>query len=403
MIHQQPFTVVSSSGVEIIDASQRRLLDLAAAYASPLGHRAAAIVAALTDACQSYLGGADDALTDAIAAEWSVPFSEFGDVALLPSAAQANEWAIRIARTLAAADDGSQSSRHRIVTLLGSDHGDTLACRSASGQVAGQAFGGPLAAGFQHVAAGDLRAISKAIDANTAAVLLAPVDWNRGGEPFAADYLAEVRQLCDANAALLIVDETRLPAALSGQWFFHQTPGIEADLVTAAAGWTGGLPGGLLLAHAAVIDRLQDHHDRSPSATEEGLFSLRAAGRLPLRDYPVLRAMVRATAAAVVELGGPEQLAALSEHWAAAWQELANSFEFISSVSTTGLWTIVQVDVPAAEVLAASEALGLRMQASGETTVLVCPPINLTVQEADSLLETLRAALETIERQAIES
>src|SRR5690606_11907134 len=142
-----------------------------------------------------------------------------------------------------------------------------------------------------------------------------------------------------------------LPVATSGQWFFHQTQGIEADLVTAAAGWTGGLPGGLLLTHAAVVDRLQDHHDRSPIAAEDGLFSLRAAGRLPLEDYPVLRAVVRATAAALVEFGGPEQAVALSERWAAAWQELANSFEFISSVSTTGLWTVVQVDVPATEVL----------------------------------------------------
>src|SRR5690606_32202008 len=148
-------------------------------------------------------------------------------ISLLPSAAQANEWAIRIARTLAADREENQSSRYRIITLLGSDHGDTLACRSASGQVAGQAVGGPLAAGFQHVAPGDLRGLSKAVDTNTAAVLLSPVDWNRGGEPLPAEYLTEVRQLCDTHAALLIVDETRLPPAVSGQWFFHQTQGVE--------------------------------------------------------------------------------------------------------------------------------------------------------------------------------
>lgn len=403
MIQRQPITVRSSSGVEIIDVSQGRLLDLAAAYAGPLGHRAAAIVEALSSASQSYLGGAEDVLSDAIASQWSVPFSDFGDISLLPSAAQANEWAIRIARTLAADREENQSSRYRIITLLGSDHGDTLACRSASGQVAGQAVGGPLAAGFQHVAPGDLRGLSKAVDTNTAAVLLSPVDWNRGGEPLPAEYLTEVRQLCDTHAALLIVDETRLPPAVSGQWFFHQTQGVEADLVTAGAGWTGGLPGGLLLSHAAIIDRLQDHHDRSPSSAEASLFSLRAAGRLPIEDYPVLRAVVRATAAALVEFGGPEQFAAPSERWAATWQELANSFEFISSVSTTGLWTIVQVDVPAAEVLAAAAPLGLRMLASGETTLLVCPPINITDQESDLMFEQLRAALETIERQAIES
>ncbi len=402
MIQRQPITIVSSSGVEIVDASQRRLLDMAAAYASPLGHRHPQIATALGAACQSYLGGVEDAVSDSIAAEWGVPFSDFADVSLLPSASQANEWAIRIARILAAERDGSQSRRHRIITLLGSDHGDTLACRSASGKVAGQAVGGPLAPGFQHLAPGDLRAISKAVDATAAAVLLSPVDWNRGGEPFAADYLLEVRQLCDASGALLIVDETQVPAAISGQWFFHQTHSLEADIVTAAAGWTGGMPGGLLLTHAAVIDRLQDQNDRNDAAVG-GLFSLRAAGRLPMRDYPVLRAVVRATAAALAELGGPEHVAAVGQRWAAAWQELVGSFEFISAASTTGLWTVLQVDVPAAEVISATDKLGLRMLASGETTLLVCPPINIIDQESDQMLETLRAALETIERQAIES
>src|SRR5690606_33869579 len=125
-------------------------------------------------------------------------FAAFADVCLVPSATEANEAAIGIARVIAAAqsdsgDSGAGTPRERIITLLGSIHGDTLACRSASGRIADQLHGGPLMAGFRHIAPGDVRALSKAVDETTAAVLLAPVDWSRGGEPFDADYLLEVR------------------------------------------------------------------------------------------------------------------------------------------------------------------------------------------------------------------
>ncbi len=422
----QPAKIVSSHALELTDAAERQVSDLVAALASSLGHRHRDVVGAITAACQSHLGCWQDSAAASPLADGSEPFSAFADTCVVPSASEANEWAIRISRSvgglgarggLAASGLSSEgrggSERHRIVTLLGGDHGDTLACRSANGRVADQAIGGPLAPGFRHVAPGDVRALQQAVDSTAAAVLLSPLDWNRGGEPFDSDYLLEARRICDANGALLVIDETRLPTAISGHWFFHQSHPFDADIVTASAGWTGGLPGGLVLVNQLVIDRLESLEPTlskgqeatwgSAAAETGGPFSLRGAGLLPSRDYPVLRAIIEATATAIQQQGGPEHVRELAGQWADAWQNLTDGFEFISQTTTIGLLAVVHLDLPANDVVAAASRLGLRLLASGDTTLLACLPVNVSAQEITRTLGTLRNALETIERQTIES
>jgi acetylornithine/succinyldiaminopimelate/putrescine aminotransferase len=124
---------------------------------------------------------------------------------------------------------------------------------------------------------------------------------------------------------------------------------------------------------------------------------------LPDRDYPVLRAIVQTTASVVQQLGGPAHVDQAAGVWASAWQELSDGFEFISDVATLGLWAVVQLDLPASQVAAAIEIEGLRLLTSGETTLLACLPINVTAAQVAEMLGTLRAALESMERQTIES
>lgn len=405
--------IVTSAALEITDGARRTAIDMASAMASAVGHRHPDIVRAIGDACQKHLGSSLDVAAAGQLSEAGEPFTGFADGCVVPSACEANEWAIRIARAVAeAASDGEVGSRDRVITLLGGIHGETLACRSASGLLAGQATGGPLAAGFRHIAPGDQRALTKAIDATVAAVLIAPVDWSRGGVPFEQDYLLAVRQCCDDSGALLIIDETRLPPAVSGHWFFHQAHNIQADIVTAAAGWTGGLPGGLLLLREQTLQRLaalaaetaadalsaersSDQPSDPPSPRSQGL--------LPRADYPLLRSVIEATAAAVQAQGGPDHVQQIAPAWAAAWQELAEGFEFINRTLTAGLYAVAELDLSADEVVAAARKAGLALIASGETTLLACLPITVTPQAIGLMLQKLREALETIERHTIES
>ena len=430
----QQTAIVSANGIEITDGSGRVLIDLAAAMASSLGHRDAAVVDAILQAAGANLGSGFDSVGPSDLRSLGEPFDSFAAIAITPSVSEANERAIRIARQAgqlrdAGSGDGGTGDRYRIITLLGGDHGDTLACRSAGGRIDDQAALLPLAAGFRHVAPGDARALEKAIDAQTIAILLAPVDWTRGGEPFAAEYLRQIRKICDERGLLLIVDETRLPVAISGKWFFHQAADISADIVTASAGWTGGLPGGLIFvadsAHAAAIhgsaaidrgDSLQNESsgdDDAGGASEFG-FKVQFCGRstMPIgeTDYPLLRAVIATTAGKIVASGGPGQIADAATRWDEAWQAFVDGFEFVSGCMTVGLWAVTRFDLPVGEVRSAAEKHGLRWIQSSDTTLLACLPILDSAiggkglsSTSEELVQKLRLTLETIERQTIES
>lgn len=394
-----------AAGIEITDAEGTTRFDLLAAMASSLGHRDEGLLRALSQAADAYLGpGAmlsrwvepqDEPLTGVTAAG-EPPFSEFAAVRLLPSVAEANDLAIRLARQIGlsgeAAGRGGRGTAagdaYRVITLLGSDLGDTLACRSASGTFERQASLGPLVPGFRHVAPGDLRALEKSVDPQTAAVLLAPVDWSRGGLAWDADYLPKVRELCDSKNLLLILDETRLPAAIGGHWFYHQAAAIRPDVVIASAGWTGGLPGGL------VMVAREDH---AAIAFGDGRSSRDDS------DYPLLLEIVRATAAGIESLGGPEQAIALGEAWRAGLRELVEGFEFLADIETQGLWAVLRSDIDAHGIAAACGRAGVRLAVTTDTTLLACPPLSVTANNLIEILARLRSGLETVERETIES
>jgi acetylornithine/succinyldiaminopimelate/putrescine aminotransferase len=409
-------SIVSATGIELVDTAGHTIIDLAAALASCLGHRHPDVVAAITAACQSDLGAGFTPADPLHLVSLGEPFSDFRFAQVVASASEANECAIRIARLAGQSSvaeggggDGGASDRFRIVTVLGGYHGDTLACRSAGGRFEDQAANLPLAPGFRHVAAGDARAIAKAVDGQTAAVLIAPVDWAAGGEPFSADYLRQVRQICDDAGALLIIDETRLPLAISGRWFFHQSAEIAADVVTASAGWTGGLAGGLVLvsesvpAGAIVSSQNRSGEDSAKNARNAATL-LPPAGEsaLPQSDVTVLREIVAATAQAVRKMGGPESVTPEAARWAEHWDALAEGFEFVDRVSTLGLWAMVRFDLPSIDVQNAAAAESIRLLRSGETSLVACLPMMTTMKNAEEMIfGRLRQALETIERQTI--
>jgi hypothetical protein len=438
MINRQT-AIVSANGIEIADGSGRVLIDLAAAMASSLGHRDAAVVDAILQAAGSNLGSGFDVIGPSDLRTLGEPFDSFAAIAITPSVSEANERVIRIARQAGQLRDrgtgnGGTTDRFRIITLLGGVHGDTLACRSAGGRIDDQAALLPLAAGFRHVAPGDTRALEKAIDAQTIAVMLSPVDWTRGGEPFDADYLRQIRKVCDDRDLLMIVDETRLPAAISGNWFFYQAAEIRPDIVTASAGWTGGLPGGLIFvadsAHAAAThgtaavgttsagagDSLQSGSSGDDDSASDGEIGDKAqffrSPAMPIgeTDYPLLRAVIGATAHSIVAGGGPGQIAAAASEWDEAWQSFVDGFEFVSGCMTVGLWAVTRFDLPVVEVRRAAELHGLRWIESSDTTLLACLPMLNRASDGkglssppEELFQKLRLTLETIERQTIES
>ncbi len=162
------------------------------------------------------------------------------------SGAEANEAAIKLARRYF--QKKGEKNRFRIITMLQSFHGRTMATLTATGQDKVKDGFYPLLEGFSHVPFNDFDAIEKEIDETVCAVMLEPVQGEGGIVPADAEYLKSVRELCTKKGILLIFDEIQCGMGRCGQLFAHQLYNITPDIMTLAKALGNGLPIGAMLA-----------------------------------------------------------------------------------------------------------------------------------------------------------
>ena len=162
------------------------------------------------------------------------------------SGAEANEAAIKLARRYF--QKKGEKNRIKIITMLQSFHGRTMATLSATGQDKIKEGFYPLLEGFSHVAFNDIKALEKEMDETVCAVMLEPVQGEGGILPADPDYLQAVRDLCNKKGILLIFDEIQCGMGRCGQLFAHQLYSVTPDIMTLAKALGNGLPIGAMLA-----------------------------------------------------------------------------------------------------------------------------------------------------------
>src|SRR6201999_1549801 len=116
---------------------------------------------------------------------------------------------------------------------------------------------GPLMAGFVYAPFGDLQAVKKLIDRETAAIMVEPVQGEGGINIPPADFLPGLRQLCDENELLLMFDEVQTGCGRTGQWFAYEHFGVTPDVMTLAKALCGGVAGGALLTTPEIAPSLR--------------------------------------------------------------------------------------------------------------------------------------------------
>jgi len=170
------------------------------------------------------------------------------------SGAEANEAAIKIARLY-----GHQKGIDHpvIITATGSFHGRTMATLSATGNPKVQHGFAPLVEKFIHVPYNDIQALNSAIDGNVVAVLLEPIQGEGGIIIPDEGYLKSVREICDQNDCLLILDEIQTGMCRTGEWFAFQHENITPDVMTLAKALGNGMPIGACLAKGAAAVLIQ--------------------------------------------------------------------------------------------------------------------------------------------------
>ncbi len=164
------------------------------------------------------------------------------------SGAEACEGAIKTARRYQYVSDHPE--RQRIIAFRGAFHGRTLATLAAAGNEKYLEGFGPTAEGFDHVDLGDIKGVEAAIGPETAAIMLEPIQGEGGVRAMPYEFIKALRELCDKNGLLLVLDEVQTGMGRTGKLFAHEWAGITPDIMAIAKGFGGGFPVGAVLATA---------------------------------------------------------------------------------------------------------------------------------------------------------
>ena len=287
------------------------------------------------------------------------------------SGLEANEAALKLARKFGH-DKGIE--KPEIVVYEKAFHGRSIATLSATGNPKVQAGFGPLVEGFIRVPLNDIEAIRRATagNPNVVAVFFEAIQGEGGVNPVDADYMREVRALCDANDWLLMIDEVQCGMGRTGKWFAHQWAGILPDVMPLAKGLGSGVPIGAVVAgpRAANIFGPGNHGTTfggNPLSVRAGVETIRI----------------------MEEEGLLENATQVGEHLQTALLTQLMGVAGVKQVRGKGLMIGVELDRPCGVLVNRCADAGLLLSVTADSVVRMVPPLILSVAEADEIVAKL--------------
>jgi predicted acetylornithine/succinylornithine family transaminase len=363
---------VAGEGSELIAEDGARYLDFVAGIAvNALGYNSPVIREAMLRALDSGLIHVSNLYRtepgERLAAELSKSFG--GQVFFCNSGAEANEGAFKFARRW--------SKKTEIVAFSGSFHGRLFASLAATDRPDYRRPFEPLLAGVQIIPLDDDEAASRAITKErTAAVIIEPLQGEGGVRPVAPEFLAFLRERCDAYGCALIFDEVQCGLGRTGTLFASEQSGVVPDMVTLAKPLGGGLPMGAILVNDAIASALApgDHATTfggGPFVTTVALDVLRTI------SDPDFLAAVRAK----------------GQWLGARLTRLAASTPRVREARGRGLMWGLELNEVAAPVVAAARERHLLVLTAGPTVIRIVPPLTITREELERGVTILEEVL----------
>jgi LysW-gamma-L-lysine/LysW-L-ornithine aminotransferase len=250
-------TFVRGSQATLWDDAGNEYIDCGASFGvGNLGHCNPAIVEAIVEQARAliHIGPSFGTTAKATFVDrlLSVAPRNLERVFLSNSGSEAVEAAIKFAR--------AATGRKKIVAAMRGFHGRTMGALSATWRRDFREPFEPLVPGFTHVPFNDVEALQKAVDGETAAVLLEAVQGEGGVHVASPEYLPAAREVCDRAGALLILDEVQTGMGRTGRLFAVERWGVEPDLMTLAKSLAGGVPIGATLATQDVERAFKGSH-----------------------------------------------------------------------------------------------------------------------------------------------
>jgi acetylornithine/N-succinyldiaminopimelate aminotransferase len=373
---RQPVTFVKGEGVWLTDTAGDRYLDaLSGVAVNGLGHAhpkfTAALnaqVARLIHVSNIYHIAEQSALADKLA-----EISGMDKIFFCNSGCEANEAAIKLARLYG---HNKGIDHPEIIVMDHSFHGRTMATLSATGNRKVQAGFEPLVSGFLRVPFDDLEAIKTIASHknNVVAILVEPIQ-GEGGVHIPASlktYFQGLREICDANGWLLMLDEVQSGIARTGTWFAFQHTGIVPDVMTLAKGLGSGVPIGACVARGAAADTFSPGKHGStfggnPLATAAGLATLNIIAEENLR----------------------ENAETVGNYINQLLTDALKGQKGIVQIRNAGMMIGVELDRPCAELVKQGLAAKILINVTSEKVIRLLPSLVMTKQEAEELVNRL--------------
>lgn len=360
-------------GAWLYDASGRRHLDaLCGIGVTGLGHAHAAVTQAITSQAGRLLHCSNIyqiELQDQLASRLC-QLAKMDAALFVNSGTEANEAAIKLARK-SGHDQGIKSPQ--IIVMDGAFHGRTMGALAATGNPNAQAGFTPMLEGFIRVPFGDAAAVAAlGSNADVVAVLVEPIQGEGGINIPPAGYIQSLREICDQNGWLLMLDEVQTGIGRSGRWFACQHENVIPDALCLAKGLGNGMPVGALLTRGPAAGVLTPGSHGS------------TFGGNPLAC---------ATALAVLDsIDTDELLAAAGKTGArllAGLEARLGSLTGVLEIRGQGLMLAIELDRPCGELVQQALNLGLLINVTAGKVVRLLPPLILNEAEAAFLLDTL--------------
>jgi acetylornithine aminotransferase len=367
--------ILSGSGCNLWDQEGRQYLDFVAGIAvCNLGHCPPELARVLYEQAQQLVHVSNLYYTEPqakLAGDLtSVCFADkvfFGN-----SGAEANEAAIKLTRKYSRQRYGP--GRYGIITMKDSFHGRTLATLSATGQLKVQEGFEPLVDGFRYVDFDDLAAVAEAIDETICAVLVEPIQGEGGVRIPEANYLAGLRELCSKHDLLLIYDEIQVGMGRTGRLFSHQHEGVAPDIMTLAKALANGVPIGAMLASSEVAEAFTPG---SHASTFGGT--------------PLVTAVAIEVLRQIRQQSFLDRVQVVGDYFREQLLSLHQKYSFVREVRGRGLILGMELDFPGGEIVIQCQERGVLINCTAEKVLRFLPPLIVTSEEVDRLIETLDA------------
>jgi predicted acetylornithine/succinylornithine family transaminase len=372
-----PLVLVRGEGTRVWDSDNREYLDFTTGIAvTGLGHCHPVITGAIREAAATLLHVSNifHNAPQVHLAKLLVEHSFADRVFFCNSGAEANEAALKVVRKYA--KERLATDRYEVIATNNSFHGRTLATVSATGQPKYHHGFEPLMPGFKHVPYNDLRAMERAMDSHTAAILVEPIQGEGGVNIPDDGYLPGLRKLCDQSGALLIFDEIQTGVGRTGRLWAYEHSGVEPDVMTLAKALANGIPIGAMLCREDVATALTAGSHGSTFAGSAFVTSVALA-----------------TLTTIIGDKLPERADHRGRELMDGARELQKKLPVIKEVRGRGLLIGIELTRPAAPVMDACREAGLLVLTAGEKVVRLAPPLIVESADCKRALEILGGAL----------